>query len=46
MGWEELPDAIYIAEQELLLEKVLLLTPEHQEVLKYFVDSLLEKQKG
>lgn len=46
MGWEELPDAIYIAEQELLIEKVLMLNKEHQEVLKYFVDSLLEKQKG
>lgn len=46
MGWEELEDAVFIADQEILLEKVLMLTPEHQEILGYFVDSLLEKQKG
>ena len=46
MGWEDLPEASLIAEQELLLEKVMMLNSEHQEILKYFVDSLLEKQKG
>ena len=46
MGWEDLSDATLIAEQEILLEKVLMLNKEHQEILKYFVDSLLEKQKG
>ena len=46
MGWEDLPTADFIAGQELLIEKVLMLNQEHQEILKYFVDSLLEKQKG
>ena len=46
MGWEDLSDAVAIAEQEELIEKVLMLNHEHQEILKCFVDSLLEKQKG
>lgn len=46
MGWEDIDVAVQIADQEILLEKVMMLNSEHQEVLKYFVDSLLEKQKG
>ena len=46
MGWENLSDAVAIAEQEQLIENIMMLTKEHQEILKCFVDTLLEKQKG
>ena len=46
MGWEDIDSAIIEAEQEALVEKIFELTPEHQSILRIFVDSLLEKQKG
>lgn len=46
MGWEDEEIAIITAEQELILEKFFKLTPEHQQILSFFMDSLLEKQKG
>ena len=46
MGWEDLDVAVFVAEQELLFEKVCELTPEHQKILELFVDTLLEQQKG
>ena len=46
MGWEGKDVAEVIAEEELLIEKILKLTPEHQAILRLFVDSLMEKQKG
>lgn len=45
MGWEDEDIAIITAEQERIIEKFFKLTPEHQEVLSFFMDSLLEKQK-
>ena len=46
MGWEDLDVAVTVAGQELLLEKVCMLSSEHQKILSLFVDSLLEQQKG
>ena len=46
MGWEDIDSAIITAEQEALVEKIFELTPEHQSILRIFVDSLIEKQKG
>lgn len=46
MGWEDKDIAVIAAEQESLIEKIFELTPEHQTILKIFIDSLLEKQKG
>lgn len=46
MGWEDEEVAVITAEQELIIEKFFRLTPEHQQILSYFMDSLLEKQKG
>lgn len=45
MGWEDEDIAIITAEQEMIIEKFFKLTPEHQEMLSFFMDSLLEKQK-
>lgn len=46
MGWEDEDVALITGEQEIILEKFFKLTPEHQQILSYFMDSLLEKQKG
>ena len=46
MGWEDEDIAVITAEQEMIMEKFFELTPEHQQILSYFMDTLLEKQKG
>lgn len=46
MGWEDADVAVITAEQEAIFEKFFELTPEHQQILSFFIDSLLEKQKG
>lgn len=46
MGWEDRDVATITAGQEEIMEKIFELTPEHQSILRIFIDSLLEKQKG
>jgi len=46
MGWEDEDVSLITGEQEIILEKFFKLTPEHQQILSHFMDTLLDQQKG
>lgn len=46
MGWEEEEPYPEVGAYEVLWEKYNALTTDHQQILTFFIDSLLEKQKG
>ena len=46
MGWEDEDVTLITGEQEIILEKFFKLTPEHQQILSHFMDTLLDQQKG